>query len=158
MVLVDEEGLLAMADVERMAGGRFTSPSLRPSFEEFGSAVVRSVGLSPLEVGLREDAGCTGAGGEESADTLVVTDCERCRIEASEVVRRPWLWLLEERWPGVWLRIGRARSNDSSCSSRSVVGEESWIFWERTVLVLDEEGGRALSAMVMVVVELCEGQ
>lgn len=154
MVLVDEGGLLAMADVERRAGGRFTSP---PSFEEVGSAAARAVGLSPLGMDLRAGAAWRCAGGEASAETLVETDCERCRIEASEVFRRPWLWLLEERWPGVWLRIGRARSKDSSCSSRSVVGDESWIFWERTVLVLDEDGGRALSAMMMVV-ELCEGQ
>lgn len=130
--VVEEDGLLAIADVERKLVGRL--PSVVPS-EDPGAPLESLVAPGSLpsgkDVGLGGGCAC-GAGLD---NPLVETDWERCRIEGSEAFLRLWLWLFDDKWPGVWLRMGRARSRASSCSE---VGEDNWIFCDRMVLDLVE--------------------
>lgn len=101
---------------------------------------------------------------------MLATDWDRCRMDDSEVFRlRSPLppWLFDERWPGVWLRLGfefefefgfggaaAARSRASSrslylCSTADAEAEAE-IFCDRTVRFDLEaaDGERRLSAML----------
>lgn len=94
--------------------------------------------------------GADWGGGTANAD-LLETDCERERIEGSDALRllEEVPWLLDERWPGVWLRVGAAaRSWASFPLSPSPSAEDGAIFWDRMVLDLLLEGDRGLSAIV----------
>ena len=116
MVLeVDMEvfGLLAIAEVERMATGRresveslslvlslVLSLALLPCEEERGGPdCCESEGLSPLGFRLDEGRGTEEVEGG-GAEVLVATDCERWRMEVSEVFRlrsEEPPWLLDDR-------------------------------------------------------------
>lgn len=82
--------------------------------------------------------------------TPAAEDWDLWRMDSSEGLRRR-SWLLEERWPGVWLRgICGARSRASSASApvwyeedgRGSVGEVTLaIFCERMTLFLSGEWG-----------------
>lgn len=116
----DGPALLAMADVDRRAGGR--APPADASSLDSG---LPSPLCSPFSLGLftlEDEAAAaflilTGGGpleeafGVEAEDTAAA-DWARCLIESSDVEGlRLDTWLLEERWPGVWLRgTGGARS------------------------------------------------
>lgn len=107
-------------------------------------------------------------GAEAEGAAAAAADWALCLIERSEVEGlRLDTWLLEERWPGVWLRgTGGARSGaDGSwwlsyrgrgvgTSARSEEGEDEGegpeaaaeeIFWERTIF--DLRGDVCLSSL-----------
>ena len=97
-------GLLAIAEVERMATGRRESVeslslALLPFEEEGGGPDCESEGLSPLGFRLDEGRGTEEVEGG-GAEVLVATDCERWRMEVSEVFRlrsEEPPWLLDDR-------------------------------------------------------------
>lgn len=129
--MVGAPGLEAMAEVERRAVGRWL---LRPGAplelpaeesclsrrcweEEEAETSLLSLFLVAGEVSLGV-VGCDGpppgpgvllscgtAKDGWLADGLVTAteDCDRCRMDSSDGLRRR-SWLLDERWPGVWLR------------------------------------------------------
>lgn len=88
---VEDEGLLAMAEVERKFAGRLLSAVSSVT----GSFVLVLGGSLPFGKDFDAGGGCAGAG--DGYAPLVETDWERCRIEDSETFRLLWLWLLEER-------------------------------------------------------------
>jgi hypothetical protein len=152
-----EEGLLAMAEVERkLTGRREEVPVLLPAEEsclsrrtcwawdcaceaswcsltwvtmgDFGVVVEGKAGDGPGplvdgdlpagEAAKVEVGGLAMLAAAMDAALLagngVAEDCDRWRIVSSEGLRRR-SWLLDARWPGVWLRgIGGARSLASS--------------------------------------------
>lgn len=120
VVGADGAGLPAMADVDRRAAGR--APPADASSLDSG---LPSALCSPFSRGLltAEDEAAaalrmlTGGGALEEvfgaeAEGAAAADWALCLIERSEVEGlRLDTWLLEERWPGVWLRgTGGARS------------------------------------------------
>lgn len=121
LVAADGAGLPAMADVDRRAGGR--APPADASSLDSG---LPSGLCSPFSRGLfaaGDEAVAaflmlTGGGFGAGAEGAAAADWALCLIERSEVEGlRLDTWLLEERWPGVWLRgTGGARSG----------ADESW--------------------------------
>lgn len=126
VVAADGAGFPAMADVDRRAGGR--APLADASSLDSG---LPSALCSPFSRGLvtvEDEAAAafrmlTGGGPPEEvfgaeAEGAAAADWALCLIERSEVEGlRLDTWLLEERWPGVWLRgTGGARSG----------ADESW--------------------------------
>lgn len=160
-------GLPAMADVERRPGGLRPLPLPLPSAAEescLSRSEICALLCSPLKRCVLTDAEAESGPGVllvtggtmemlDADEGLAAEEWERCRMVRSAGFRLR-SWLLEARWPGVWLRImGGARSWDSlsssSSSSRGVgkvrasVGDASWMRWERTTL--DLRGERGLS-------------
>ena len=126
----EEPDLLAIAEVERIAFGRFPPPPAPPlpvplPTDESRSRNADSPPLSPPLFALRgAEAGSAGPGVDFAEDgseketweaerfAVVVAPelWERCRMVSSDGLRRR-SWDLTERCPGVWLRgMGVARS------------------------------------------------
>lgn len=133
-------GRLAIADVERSAGGRrggslllltllpaerfcLSLPEDVPAAEaSSSSAIIGGRMIVGVDVFVESEVDEAAEAGSEREDD----DCERWRIERSVgLLRLSWFFEVEERWPGVCDRgIGGARSGTSSASSSSIAGGE----------------------------------
>lgn len=97
----------------------------------------------------KDEVACWLALAEREAELLpgpgTAEDCERWRMVSSDGLRRR-SWLLDARWPGVWLRgiwgvrsLASSAYDEEDCASVGEVAVE--IFCDRTTLFLTGECG-----------------